>query len=66
MRSVVPLTVFKPLVPRAASLPRLKVPALRVEPPEYVLTPDKVRVALPDFVNVPLPLITPDNVALEL
>ena len=44
----------------------VKVPALIVVAPEYVLVPLKVWVPDPAFVNPPEPLITPDKVLLLL
>ena len=51
------------VVPKAALFPNFNVPVLTDAVLLNVLTPLNIQVPVPDFVNVPEPLITPDAVA---
>ena len=55
---VILLTAVLP-TPKLAPAERVRIPALTVMFPVYVLAAPSVKVPVPDFTRAPLPLITP-------
>ncbi|KWV78701.1 hypothetical protein PFLL34_03936 [Pseudomonas fluorescens] len=62
LASVAAPFTFKAPVPRAAAVPRVSVPALRVVPPWKVLTPLRVRLAVPSLLRPAVPVTRPPRV----